>query len=161
MADHGKVSTCIWIETGGIEAARFYTSLLPNSAIRNENQFDHMETGETGGVMVIEFTLDGAPFQILQAGPHQQHTDMMSIVVITEDQAETDRLWDALTADGGCEVQCGWLKDRWGVSWQITPRRLGELLASGDPARVQAVVQAMMPMKKLEIAVLEAAHDNA
>ena len=161
MSHAGKVSTCLWFEEDGLEAARFYTSLIANSAIRDEQSFDHMMTGEEGGVLVIEFTLDGAPFQILQAGPHQEHNDMASIVVITDDQAETDRLWAALTADGGHEVQCGWLKDRWGISWQITPRRLGELLDSGTAAQAKAVMTAMMPMKKLDIAALEAAFDGA
>ena len=161
MSHVGKVRTCLWFEHGGLEAARLCTSLIPNSAIEDEQRFDHMVTGEEDGVLVIEFTLDDAPFQILQAGLHQEHTDMASIVVMTDDQAETDRLWQALTANGGREVQCGWLKDRWGVAWQITPRRLGELLDRGSPEQVKAVMAAMMPMKKLDIAGLEAAFAGA
>ena len=161
MISVGNVSTCLWFEKDGLEAARFYTALIPNSAIRDEQKYDNLATGEQGGVLVIEFTLDGAPFQILQAGPHQEHNDMASIVVMTGDQAETDRLWAALTADGGREVQCGWLKDRWGIAWQITPRRLGELVNNGSPEQVKAVMAAMMPMKRLDIAALERAYEGA
>jgi len=153
------VRTCIWLERDGLDAARFYTSLLPNSAIENDAQFDDMQPDALAGVLVIELTLAGTPFQILQAGPHQDHTDMMSIAVTTETQAETDRLWAALTADGGKEVQCGWLKDRFGVAWQIVPRRLNELLASSDPAKAKAVTEAMLQMTKIDIAALEAAHE--
>ena len=120
-----------------------------------------MATGEKGGVPVIDFTLDGAPYQFLQAGPHQAHTDMVSTSVTTEDQAETNRLWAALTADGGREVQCGWLKDRWGIAWQIVPKRLNELVKSGTADQVKAVMAAMMPMKKLDIIALELAYDQA
>jgi len=155
------VRTCIWLERDGLDAARFYTSLLPNSAIENDAQFDDMQPDALAGVLVIELTLAGTPFQILQAGPHQDHTDMMSIAVTTETQAETDRLWAALTADGGKEVQCGWLKDRFGVAWQIVPRRLNELLASSDPAKAKAVTEAMLQMTKIDIAALEAAHEAA
>ncbi len=157
MTEFSNVNTCIWFEEGGLEAARFYTSLLPNSHIKDEHRFEHMLTGEEGGVQIIQFTLAGAPFSILQAGPHQEHNDMISISVTTEDQAETDRLWEALTANGGREVQCGWLKDRWGVAWQISPRRIAELLNTGDKAKIGAMLNAMHPMKKLDVAVLEAA----
>lgn len=153
-----KVSTCLWFEKDGLEAARFYTSLLPNSSIENEHRFEHMVTGEADGVAIIEFTLAGAPFSILQAGPHQDFNDMMSISVTTADQAETDRLWTALTEKGGREVQCGWLRDRWGVAWQISPRRIAELIETGEPARISAMLKAMYPMKKIDIAALEAAY---
>jgi predicted 3-demethylubiquinone-9 3-methyltransferase (glyoxalase superfamily) len=161
MPTPAKVCTCLWFEKEGLAAARFYTSLLPNSAIRDEQKFDNMATGEQGGVQVIDFTLAGTPFQILEAGPHQQHNDMASISVTTDDQAETDRLWAALTADGGREVQCGWLRDRWGIAWQIVPRRLNELVTSGNGAQAKAVMAAMMGMIKLDIAGLEAAYDAA
>lgn len=161
MATQANVFTCLWFEKEGLEAARFYTSLLPNSEILDRQVFDNMATGEEAAVQVIDFTLDGAPFQILEAGPHQQHNDMVSISVTTADQAETDRLWAALTADGGREVQCGWLKDRWGIAWQIAPGRLNEMVKSGTRAQVKAVMDAMLPMKKLDIAALEAAFETA
>ncbi len=161
MASPGNVRTCLWFEKDGLEAAEFYTALIPNSGIRDKRKFDNMATGEKGGVLVIDFTLDGAPLQILEAGPYQEHNDMVSISVTTADQAETDRLWAALTARGGRDVQCGWLKDRWGIAWQITPRRLNELVARGTPAQVLAVMAAMNDMKKLDIAALEAAFDGA
>lgn len=153
-----KVRTCLWFERDALEAAKFYVSLLPDSRIEKSDSFEHMLTGEPDGVSIVEFTLAGAPYQILQAGPHQQLNDMMSIVVMTDSQAETDRLWEALTANGGTPVQCGWLKDRWGVSWQIVPRRVSELIASGDSTSVHRMLQAMMPMQKLDIAALEAAY---
>ncbi len=154
-----KTRTCLWIEDDGLAAARFYTSLFANSSICDEHRFDEMTDERIDGIAVIEFTLDETPFQILQAGPHQAHTDMMSIVGSTDTQAETDRLWDALTTDGGRAMQCGWLKDRWGIAWQITPRRLDALLKSPKKAKRDAVVAAMMPMQKLDIAALVAAHD--
>ncbi len=154
-----KVRTCIWVEKDGLAAARLWTSLIPGSAIENEERFRNEQVEEAGGsAMVIDFTLAGAPYRVLQAGPHQDHTDMMSIMVTTEDQAETDRLWEALT-EGGREVQCGWLKDRWGVAWQIVPRQFGEMMASGEEAKIGAMMQAMFEMKKLDIAGLRAAFD--
>ncbi|QHQ35816.1 VOC family protein [Algicella marina] len=156
-----KVTTCIWFEKDGLEAARFYTSLLPDSEIRNAQKFEHMVTGEADGVQVIEFTLAGAPYSILQAGPHQQYNDMMSISVTTENQAETDRLWTALTADGGREIQCGWLRDRWSVAWQISPRPIVQLIETGDPARLSAMFKEMYKMKKIDIATLQKAYDSA
>ncbi len=161
MTDQSKIRTCIWFQDQGYEAARFYTSLLPNSSIKDAHRFEPMATGEPGGVQMIEFTIAGSPFLILQAGPHQEHNEMMSISISTEDQEETDRLWDAFLAAGGQEAQCGWLKDRWGVSWQITPRRVSELLDSGETAKINAMLAAMYPMKKLEIASLEAAYNSA
>lgn len=154
-----KVTTCLWFEKEGLEAAQFYCALIPGSEIATPERFDHMLTGEVDAVMVIDFTLGGAPFQILQAGPHQAHTDMVSISVTTEDQAETDRLWAALTADGGQEYQCGWLIDRWGIRWQITPRQVTELTARGDKRRTNAMMQAMLEMTRLDMAALQAAYD--
>ena len=153
-----KVLTCLWFENEGLGVARFYTSLIEASTITDPKKFADMRD-DTEGVLIIDFTLSGAPYRILQAGPHQSHSDMASIVVITEDQAETDRLWDALTADGGAESQCGWLKDRWGIAWQIIPLRFGELAASDDAAKVDAMMGAMMAMSKLDMARLEAAYD--
>ncbi len=161
MTGTAKVRTCIWVASDGAAAARLYTSLLPGSRIETEERLDNMATGEPGGVGIIDLTLAGTPYQILEAGPHQEHTDMMSISVQTEDQAETDRLWAALTGDGGTESQCGWLRDRWGVRWQIVPRRLSELMGSGSARQRQAVMAALMGMGRIDIAALEAAHAAA
>lgn len=153
-----KVRTCLWFESQAVEAASFYVSLLPDSRIDGSAAFEHMLTGEEEGVTVVEFTLAGTPYQAMNAGPHHPFNDAMSIVVMTDDQGETDRLWAALTADGGAPVQCGWLKDRFGVSWQIVPRRITELIGSGEKAGVHRLLQAMMPMQKIDIAALEHAY---
>lgn len=155
-----KVRTCLWFEKGAVEAAKFYVSLLPNSKLENPASFEHMLTGEENGVTFVEFTLAGTPYQAMNAGPHHPFNDAMSMVIMTDNQAETDRLWDALTANGGQPVQCGWLKDRWGVSWQIVPRKITELITDGEKPKVHKMLQAMMPMQKLDIAALEAAYQG-
>ncbi|MBF9058928.1 VOC family protein [Rhodobacterales bacterium HKCCSP123] len=159
MTPLAKVRTCIWIETDAAGAAQLYTALLPGSRILDRQAFEHMLTHEPEGVRVIEIELAGTPYTLLEAGPHHPPTDRLSISIATDDQAETDRLWDALTADGGQEMPCGWLRDRWGVAWQITPRRVTEMAASGAPARVSAMMRAMMGMTRLDLAALEAAFD--
>ena len=143
-----KLRTCLWFPRDGDKAADFYVSLLPDSAIEGGH-------GPAGGPpLVIEFTLAGAPMMILNAQGAPAPGHAASISVLTEDQAETDRLWDILTSDGGTESQCGWVKDRFGLSWQIVPRRATELLSGSDAAKV---FPALMKMGKIEIATLEAA----
>ena len=158
MPQIAKVRTCIWIEKDAPAAALAYVALIPGSRILDEQAFEHMVTGETEGVRMIEIEIAGTPFALMEAGPHHPPTDRMSISVTTGDQAETDRLGDALTGDGGREMQCGWLRDRWGVAWQITPQRILELIATGDKPRVSAMLRAMMSMARLDIATLEAAY---
>ena len=143
-----KVATCFWFDRNAEEAARFYVSLLPDSRI------DSVIKSPDGNVLVVEFTLAGTPYQALNGGPHFTLSEAASISVLTEDQAETDRLWDILTSDGGTESQCGWVKDRFGLSWQIVPRKATELLSGSDAAKV---FPALMTMGKIEIATLEAA----
>lgn len=145
-----KVRTCLWFEGNGREAAEFYVSLLPDSHI--DEKFAAFEKEP----LVVEFTLAGAPMMTLNGGPMFKHTEAASISVLTEDQAETDKLWKALT-DGGEESMCGWLKDRYGVSWQITPKRMVELLNNEDQASATRAREAMFKMKKINIADLEAA----
>jgi len=147
-----KVRTCLWFETGGLTAAKHYVSLIPDSSIDTVLAHGRPEDDP----MVVEFTLAGAPMMILTAGDHYKLTPAASISILTDDQAETDRLWQVLT-EGGEESQCGWLIDRYGLSWQIVPRRLPELLADPDPERAGRAMQAMMHMKKIDIATLEAA----
>ncbi len=152
MTYRSKVRTCLWFERGGLTAAKFYVSLLPNSAI--DAVYEH---GNPADPMVVEFTLHGAPMMILTAGPHYKLNPAASISVLTADQAETDRLWSALIADGGSESMCGWLVDRFGVSWQIVPEALPRLLGASDRKAAGRAQAAMMAMKKIDVAALEAA----
>ena len=151
-----KVRTCLWFDNEGEEAANFYVSLLPDSQIENVVRPD-----PAGPPLVVEFRLAGAPYMVLNGGPHFTLNEAASISVLTDDQAETDRLWAALTADGGSEGQCGWLKDRFGLSWQIVPKALPRLLSSDDREAAARVQAAMMQMVKIDIAGLEAAHRGA
>ena len=153
-----KVSTFLWFERGVEEAAALYTSLIPNSEILEVQRYGE---GMPDGLIVLRFTLDGVEYQAMNTGPAGGFTEAFSLSVLCDDQAEVDRLWEALTADGGEESMCGWLKDPWGVSWQIVPRRLLELQADPDPARAARANQAMLGMRKLDIAALEAAADGA
>ena len=145
-----KVRTCLWFEGNGREAAEFYVSLLPDSHI--DEKFSAYEDEP----LVVEFTLAGAPMMTLNGGSMFKHTGAASISVLTEDQVETDELWEALT-DGGEESMCGWLKDRYGVSWQITPKRMVELVNHEDQTAATRAREAMFEMKKINIAALEAA----
>ena len=155
MTETPGVRTCLWYNGDGEEAAKFYVSLLPGSEIESTFSPDPEKPP-----LVIDFTLCGVPYQALNGGPRYTHSAAASISVLTADQAETDRLWDALTADGGKPVQCGWLTDRFGLSWQIVPRRLPELLSDPDPERSARAMQAMMQMVKIDIAALEAAAER-
>jgi predicted 3-demethylubiquinone-9 3-methyltransferase (glyoxalase superfamily) len=152
MTYRSKVRTCLWFEKGGLQAAQFYVSHVPKSEI--DAVYAH---GRPDDPMVVEFTLHGAPMMILTAGPHYKLTPAASISVLTQDQAETDRLWSALTSDGGAESMCGWLLDRFGVSWQIVPEALPRLLGQSDRDAAARAQAAMMKMKKIDIAALEAA----
>ena len=148
--------TCLWMAQGGLEAAEFYVSLIAGSAILGTSRFD-----PDGPPLIIEFQLGGVPYMILNGSPQFKLSEAVSISVLTEDQAETDRLWKALIADGGQERDCGWLIDRWGLAWQITPRAVMEMNFSDDPAASERARQAMYKMKKLDIAVMQAAFDGA
>lgn len=149
-----NIRTCLWFRDGrGPEAAKFYCSLIPGSRVERSFGAD----AGMGPFTVTDFTLAGTPYQILDAGPHFTLTEAVSISVETEDQAETDRLWAALTADGGEESVCGWLKDKYGVSWQVFPKRLTELTTHADKAISAAATAAMMKQKKIDIDAIEAA----
>lgn len=155
MAFRPKVRTCLWFDHQALEAATFYCSLLPESLVERVGRHaEDQESARAGDVLMVEFTLGGTPYQALNGGPHFVLSEAVSISVVTEDQPETDRLWEALTVDGGSEGRCGWLKDRFGLSWQIVPRRLIELLGGQAAA---GVWPALMKMKKIDIAALEAA----
>lgn len=155
--DHSpKVRTCLWFAERGIDAARKYVDLLPDSRIERTVAY-----GNPDDPMVVEFTLAGAPMMILSAGPHQKLTPAVSISVQTEDQAETDRLWSSLIEGGGEPSRCGWLTDGFGVSWQIVPKRLLELQTDDDEGVATRVRDAMLKMGKIEIAALEEAANAA
>ena len=154
---NAKIRPCLWFDGDAEEAANYYVSLLPNSRIENvaTAPADNPSTPE-GDVLMVEFSLAGQAFLGLNGGPQHHFTEAVSFQIDCEDQAEVDRLWDALS-DGGEEVACGWLKDRWGLSWQIVPKRLPELLGHEDPAVARRAMQAMMTMVKINIAELESA----
>ena len=156
-----KIRPCLWFDGEAEEAANFYVSLFPSSRI------DHVQrnvmdspSGKAGTVLVVEFTLAGQRFMALNGGTRFEYTHAISFEVDCADQAEVDRLWDALS-DGGSIEQCGWLKDRYGVSWQIVPAVLGQMLGDPDPAKAQRVMRAMLQMIKLDIAGLTAAYEGA
>ena len=155
MEFKSKVRTCLWFDKGGVEAAEFYVGLLPDSEV--DAVYDH---GQPDDPMVVEFTLAGAPMMILTAGPHYQHSPAASISVLTKGQAETDDLWAKLLADGGKESMCGWLTDKYGVSWQIVPERFVALLNHDDHVAAARAREAMLKMIKLDIAALEAAFEG-
>ena len=150
-----KVRTCWWFDGNGYEAATFYCSLLPDSRI--DGEFEPQNGTEP---LVVEFTLAGAPMMILNGGPMFRPNEAASISVLTEDQTETDRLWRALVNNGGMESRCAWLKDKYGISWQIIPRRYVELANSEDRAAASRVREAMLKMNKIDIAKLELAFAN-
>ena len=158
-----KLTPFLWFEAGEArKAAEFYVTLLPDSQILTviDAPADNPSTPK-GDPLVIEFTLAGRKFAALNGGPMFKHSEAFSMQVICEDQAEVDRLWDAITSDGGEESQCGWCKDRWGVSWQIVPKRFMELMGTGTPAQKEAVMEAIMPTQKLDIALINKAAASA
>jgi predicted 3-demethylubiquinone-9 3-methyltransferase (glyoxalase superfamily) len=151
-----KVTPCLWFDTEGEEAARFYTSLFPNSRIVDVTRYGPAGPRPEGTVMTVSFDLDGQSFVALNGGPQYTFTEAVSFQVPCESQEEVDRLWNALS-EGGEEGLCGWLKDRFGVSWQIFPTCLPELLGHPDPEKSRRVMEAMLSMKKIEIEPLERA----
>jgi len=152
-----KIVPHLWFADKAIEAANFYTSLFPDSRVEDVTGVPaDTPSGPPGSVQVVEFTLAGQPFMAMNAGPLDPFNHAISFIVNCDDQAEVDRLWDAL-GEGGTIEQCGWLKDRYGVSWQIVPTVLGEMMKDKDRARAKRVMEAMLQMKKLDIAGLEKA----
>lgn len=155
MTDKPKVRTCLWFDGNGEDAANHYVSLLPDSRIETVSR---PEPGKPA--LIVEASLAGTPYTFLNGGPHYKLSPAASIAVRTVDQAETDRLWTALLADGGEESQCGWLTDRFGVSWQIVPDALPRMLGADDREAAGRAMQAMLKMKKIDIAALEAAFNG-
>ena len=157
-----KISPCLWFDGEAEEAATFYVSLLPDSRIeRIQRNLVDGPAGKAGTVLVVQFTLAGQEYMALNGGTRFEYTHAISFKIDCADQAEVDRLWDALSSNGGSVERCGWLKDRYGISWQIVPTVLGRLLGDPDPEKSQRVMQAMLKMVKLDIASLQAAYDGA
>ena len=153
---------CLWFDGKAEEAATFYASLLPDSHVDKvwRSPAD-TPSGRAGMVLTVDFTLNGQHFQGLNGGPDFSFNEAVSFVIECEDQAEVDRLWDALTANGGEPGPCGWLKDRFGLSWQIVPRQLNELVGDRDPERARRAMEAMLKMGKIDVAELQRAADAA
>jgi len=153
-----KITPSLWFDGNAEEAANFYVSLLPDSRIENVwlSPADNPST-PAGAVLLVDFTVAGQRFTGINGGPQFPFTEAISFVIDCEDQAEVDRLWGVLTADGGSPGQCGWLKDRFGMSWQIVPREMGEMLGDPDPERSKRAMEAMLRMTKIELAEMRRA----
>lgn len=152
-----KITPFLWFDDNAEEAAKFYVSIFKNSKIGTVARYPEGAPGKAGSVMTVAFTLDGQEFMALNGGPHFKFNEAISLVVNCRDQAEIDEIWEKLTAGGGAEVQCGWLKDKFGLSWQIVPCNMGELMAGTDAEGARRAMQAMLQMKKLDIATLQQA----
>jgi predicted 3-demethylubiquinone-9 3-methyltransferase (glyoxalase superfamily) len=151
-----KITPCLWFDTEGEDAAQFYTSLFPNSRIVDVTRYGSAGPRPEGSVMTVDFELDGQRFIALNGGPQFKFNEAISLEVDCENQEEVDKYWNALTDDGE-EGPCGWLKDKYGVSWQIVPRMLIELISDPDQEKAQRVIAAMLEMQKIEIDELERA----
>ncbi|MEC3769657.1 MULTISPECIES: VOC family protein [Cupriavidus] len=158
----GKNTICLWYDRDALEAANFYAKTFPDSAVGAVMRApgDYPD-GKEGDVLTVEFTVAGIPCVGLNGGPHFKHSEAFSFQIATDDQAETDRLWDAIVSNGGQESECGWCKDRWGLSWQITPRALLAAITDPDRAAAKRAFDAMMTMRKIDIATIEAARRGA
>jgi predicted 3-demethylubiquinone-9 3-methyltransferase (glyoxalase superfamily) len=156
-----KITPCLWFDTQAEEAANFYVSLFADAEVTLVTRYPEDSPGPTGEVMLVFFRLAGQEFMAVNGGPQFPFTEAVSFNVRCEDQAEVDRFWSALTEGGGEEGQCGWLKDRFGLSWQIIPVRMGDLLSDPDPGRSYRAMQAMLQMRKIDIQALETAANDA
>ncbi len=161
MATVQKITPFIWFDSQAEKAANFYVSLFPDSKILHVSRYPEGSPGPAGSAMTVDFQLAGLKLIALNGGPHYKLNESFSLFVSCDSQEEVDTLWSKLTANGGQESQCGWLKDRWGLSWQIIPARFMELMKQGSPKQAGAVMGAMMKMKKFEIAELEKAFASA
>jgi predicted 3-demethylubiquinone-9 3-methyltransferase (glyoxalase superfamily) len=156
-----KNTICLWYDRGAEAAARFYAATFPDSEVRAVHRAPaDYPSGKAGDVLTVEFTVFGIPCLGLNGGPAFRQTEAFSFQIATDDQAETDRYWEAITGNGGAESACGWCRDRWGVNWQITPRALTEALAAGGEEARRAF-EAMMTMGKIDVAAIEAARRGA
>lgn len=155
--DIARNTICLWFDTGAEEAARFYAQTFPDSAVQAVMRApSDFPAGKAGDVLTVQFTVMGIPCLGLNGGPTFPQSEAFSFQIATTDQAETDRYWDAIVGNGGQESACGWCKDRWGISWQITPRILTEAMAAGG-AEAKRAFEAMMTMRKIDVAAIAAA----
>lgn len=152
-----KIAPCLWFNGAAEQAAGFYVSLFDNSSIDSIHRYGEGEPFPAGTALLVEFTLDGLRYQALNGGPQFPHSEAISLSVSCRDQAEVDRLWEALTGDGGKESMCGWLQDRFGVSWQIVPQRWIEIMTSNNETGKKRAMAALYRMRKLDIKTLETA----
>jgi len=153
-----KNTVCLWFNGDALDAARFYAETFPDSEVKAVHHAPgDYPAGKQGDVLTVEFTVAGIPCLGLNGGPGPSHSIAFSFQIATEDQLETDRLWNAIVGNGGQESACGWCQDKWGLSWQITPRVLSEGIADPDPAVAKRVFEAMMDMRKIDVAAIEAA----
>lgn len=156
-----KITPMLWFDTQAEEAMKFYTSVFKDSKVGTVTHYGKIGPGKNGSVMTASFTLLGMDFVALNAGPHFKFNESVSFVIDCTSQEEVDYYWNALTADGGEESMCGWLKDKFGLSWQVTPRRLPELMMDKDPKKAAKVMEAMMTMRKIDIKKIEEAYASA
>ena len=158
MAKPAKNTICLWYDGGAEEAARFYAETFPDSTVGAAHRAPgDFPDGKQGDVLTVQFTVMGIPCLGLNGGPMFKHNEAFSFQVTTADQTETDRYWNAIVGNGGAESECGWCKDKWGLSWQIIPVALTEAFSDPDPAVAKRAFDAMMQMKKIDIATIEAA----
>ena len=155
-----KITPMLWFDDKAEEAVTLYTSLFKNSRVTQVARYGDAGPGPKGSVMTMAFELDGQAFTALNGGPLFKFTEAISLVVNCDDQAEVDAVWDKLTADGGQPSRCGWLKDKFGLSWQVVPKAFVAMIADPDPIKVGRVMQAMMTMAKLDLATLKTAFDG-
>ena len=153
-----KISPFLWFDDQAEEAVNFYTSIFKNSKILNVTRYGEVGPGPKDSVMTVAFQLEGQEFMALNGGPHFKFTEAISFVVKCKTQEEVDDLWEKLSESGGEKIQCGWLKDKYGVSWQIVPTILGEMISDPNRAKSQRVMEAMLKMKKIEIEGLKRAY---
>jgi predicted 3-demethylubiquinone-9 3-methyltransferase (glyoxalase superfamily) len=149
------ITPCLWFDTQGEDAARYYVSLFPRSSITSVQAWGPENPERQGQALLVEFVLDGQPFTALNGGPQFTFTEAVSLQIDCADQAEVDHYWDAFVGDGGQESDCGWCKDKFGFSWQVVPRILPELLGDPDRERASRAMRAMMTMKRLDVATFE------
>ncbi len=156
---NNRMTTCLWFDTNGEEAVDFYLSVFKDARKGAVSHYGDAGPMPKGTVMTVGFEINGQSFMALNGGPHFKFTPAISQVVLCDTQEEVDTLWSKLTSNGGQEVQCGWLTDKFGLSWQIVPREFTELMKQGDAKRADNMMKVLMPMKKLDIKTLKAAYD--
>ena len=154
-----RITPNLWFDTQGLEAAEFYVSVFPNSQVKDVTYYNNAGPGKAGTVLTVDFVLDGQDYTAINGGPHFTFDEAISLLINCADQAEVDYYWNALGA-GGEEGQCGWLKDKYGLSWQVVPAGMNEALNDPDPARAERAVKAMLGMRKLDLASVQAAADG-